>query len=99
MIDLQGNERDHEVAATLAQAWDDGFDAILMRNYTTPNGGKDQVLVVKDPAQLRSIFAKFDPKNVTSDDLLAGVIPLGPLGFGFALGRAHENEPSVSEGQ
>ena len=97
VIDLQGDERDHEVAATLAQAWDEGFDAILVRNYTTPNGGKDRVLVVRDPAQLRSIFAKFDPKNVTSDDLLAGIIPLGPLGFGVSLDREREGEDAAHE--
>lgn len=61
-VTLDGSETNQEIAATLADAWGRGYDAILFRNYTTPGGaaGKN-ILIVKDPAQLRSPAAAFDP--------------------------------------
>jgi hypothetical protein len=58
----------------LADAWDQGYDAVLLTNYPSP-GGKtgQQILVVKDPAQLRSRWAACDPRAITSADLLAGL--------------------------
>lgn len=63
-VDLDGNEKNLEVAATLADLWERGFDSALLRNYTTPDGKTGQkILVVKDPSQLRSPNAAFDPKK------------------------------------
>lgn len=44
---LEGNEGDHEIAATLAQAWDDGYTSVMLHNYTAPGvekGGKKILL-------------------------------------------------------
>lgn len=73
-LTLDGSEMNHEIAATLSSAWDAGHDAVLLKNYTTPAGEKGKnILVVKDPSQLRSPFARFDPAQRNSADLLAGV--------------------------
>lgn len=72
-IDLTGQETNHQIAATVAQAWEDGYDAVLIRNYTSPRGTIGQVVIVKDPAQLRSRFAAFDPSKILSPDLLASL--------------------------
>jgi hypothetical protein len=70
-LTLSGNETNHEVAATLAQAWDDGYTSVLFRNYTSPGGKTPRdIVVVKDPNQLRSPFAKFDPAKRDSSFLL-----------------------------
>ena len=64
---------DHEIQTTLQNAWDLGHDAVLLRNYTAPNGRVGDVLVVKDPAQLRSPSARFNPAQRDSRNLLAGI--------------------------
>lgn len=80
MVRLNGDESSREVAATLAQAWDDGYTSVLFKNYTTPGGKTPQdIVVVKDPSQLRSPFAAFDPAKKSSGDLLAGVAGTGGL--------------------
>ena len=81
VIHLQGDETNQEIAATLAQAWDDGFTSVLLRNYTT-HGGKTgmETLVVKDANQLRSPFAAFDPQKKHSSNLLAGIAGSGIAG-------------------
>jgi hypothetical protein len=56
----------------LQNAWDLGHDAVLLRNYTAPNGRVGDVLVVRDPAQLRSPSARFNPAQRDSRNLLAG---------------------------
>jgi hypothetical protein len=71
-INLQGTENLHEIAGTLAKAWDDGFTSVLINNYGTPAGPKS-ILAVKDPAQLRSPWATFDPRRKNSRDTLAGL--------------------------
>lgn len=79
VLRLTGDERDHEIAATLADAFAQGHDAVLMHNYTTPGGETGRsILFVRDPNQLRSLFAQFDPAKINSSDLLAG------LGAGIA---------------
>lgn len=75
-LTLKGTELDHEIAATLSQAWADGYTSVLLKNYTSPDGKTGQsIFVVKDPNQLRSPAAKFDPKKKNSSDLLAGILP------------------------
>ncbi len=56
-IRLSGDEMDHEIAATLANAFDAGHDAVMLKNYTLPSGKNGDVLVVKNPNQLRSLTA------------------------------------------
>lgn len=69
---LSGDELDHEIAATLFNAWDNGYDSVRLLNYTTPGGVPGQTIwVFKNPNQLRSPFARFDPANKDSSDLLA----------------------------
>lgn len=54
----------------------------LFRNHTAPDGQtKKNVLIVRDPAQLRSRFAKFDPVKINSSDLLAGLFGAGATGL------------------
>src|SRR5258708_3093529 len=52
-ITLSGDESEAEMAATISDAWDRGFDAVIMDNYKVAKGRKGSILVVKDPAQLR----------------------------------------------
>jgi hypothetical protein len=83
-LTLQGGEKNHEIAATLAQAWDDGYTSVLLKNYTSPGGKKGDILVVRDPNQLRSPYAAFDPARRDSADLLASFGGGGVLGGGAA---------------
>ena len=80
LIELDGSETNLEVAASVREAFDAGYDVIKFTNYTTPGGqtGKTMVLV-KDPAQIRSPNAAFDPAKKGSSNLLAG-------GTGAAVG-------------
>lgn len=71
-LQLSGHESEGQVAATLAHAWDQGFDAVMV---LSPNNKPR--LVVKNEAQLRSPFAAFDPAKKDSRDLLAGVAGFG----------------------
>lgn len=73
-LDLDGSESNFEIAATVQDAWDAGYDAIKFNNYTTPGGqtGRSFVLV-KNPNQIRSINAEFDPKKINSANILAGI--------------------------
>ena len=83
-INLDGHEKNHEVAATLAQAWNDGYDSIKLKNYTTPAGLKQQeVIVVRNPNQLRSVNAAFDPARISEPGLL-----LSDTGKPSAIGAA-----------
>ncbi len=62
VIELDGNEDQLEIAATVEDSWANGFDAIKFNNYTTPEGRKGaSFILVKNPEQLRSVNAQFDP--------------------------------------
>ena len=84
-IRLAGDEKNHEIAATLVNAWDQGYDAVMLENYTSPGGKTGNILVVRDPSQLRSPFAAFDPEKKQSPNLLAGFAGLGIAGAGYDL--------------
>ena len=73
VVRLSGDEKNHEIAATLAQAWDDGYDAVMLKNYTSSGGKMGDIVVVRDPSQLRSPFAAFDPEKKQSANLLGSV--------------------------
>ena len=49
------------------------YDSIKYPNNVEGKGEPSYLLL--DPSQLRSIFAKFDPRNIGSKDLLAGAVP------------------------
>jgi hypothetical protein len=83
-VHLEGDELEYDIAATIAQAWEDGFDSIVFENFSLPSGKSGSILIVKDPAQLRSPWAKFDPKKRDSADLLAGLAGGGAVVFGAA---------------
>jgi hypothetical protein len=77
-IDVRG-VGESEIRASLLKAWEEGYDSVMLKNYTSPGGRTGTVLVVKDLAQLRSPSAKFDPRKRNSSDLLAGVAGAGVL--------------------
>jgi hypothetical protein len=68
------------MAATIENAWADGYDAVIVDNFTVAKGRKGSVLIVKDPAQLRVPWAKFDPTKRNSSNLLSGFAGTGLLG-------------------
>jgi hypothetical protein len=93
---LDGTEKNFEVAATLQDAWSSGFDSVRLLNYSTPDGSSGkEVIVVREPNQLRSVNAAFDPARANSANLLASnpdnaaAVPM--------LARAFEEWPQASE--
>ena len=100
VIHLTGDESNHEVAATLAYAWDRGHDAIMLKNYTTPGGQKGKnIIFVKDESQLRSPTARFDPARKWDSDLLAGFAGLGavPAGLGAMTLQPVDHDPFAKQ--
>jgi hypothetical protein len=86
---------DHEIQASLLNAWDLGHDSVLMRNYRTPAGKIEDILVVRELAQLRDPKAKFDSAKVNSRNVMAAGAGLGlfaPLTFPLAR-TEHQSEP------
>lgn len=64
----------------------EGHDGILISRSTTDTGRPRQDYVVFDPKNIRSQFAKFDPKKADSRDILAGVGYTAFGGFGALSG-------------
>jgi hypothetical protein len=80
--DLKGASlKRHDIAANLTEAVERGHDALILRNVKMKVGRNparvSDVAIVLRPEQIRSVFAKFDPKNATSGDLLAGLAAAG----------------------
>jgi len=71
-IDLVGDEKNDEIYNTVVDAWKNGFDAIRFKNYTSPLGTKGNFFLVKNPNQIRSVAASFDPAKRGSANLMAG---------------------------
>jgi len=94
VLRLDGDETDKQIAGVLRDAWDAGHDAVLMRNYTTPDGleGKT-ILWVKDESQLRSPNANFDPAKRSSRNLLAAN-PAGSAPVGATVLGGGQDSPS-----
>lgn len=82
-LDLDGSELEPEVAGTIQDAFDAGYDSLLVRQPGVP----DKV-AVKNPNQYRSVFAKFDPAKRDSSDLLASFGLPAVLGGGAAAAAA-----------
>ena len=70
-INLSGDETNDEIFGTVVDAWKDGYDAIHFTNYTTPAGTKGSFTLIKDPAQVCSVNAAFDPAKRGSANLMA----------------------------
>ena len=81
--DFKGSAyRDQTYADLVKEAKAKGHDALILQNTYDPGAGTAKLVdvgVVFDPAQIRSKFAKFDPKNINSPDVLAAGVPLGLL--------------------
>ena len=57
----------------------EGYDSVRLQNYTMfPELGPQTIWAFRDPAQLRSRFAAFDPAKRDSSDLMAGFAAPGP---------------------
>ena len=69
-LTLTGNEAHHEVVSTLHNAFDQGYDSVMLRNYTSPGGKTGDIIIVKNANQLRSPNAVFDPAKKNSGFLL-----------------------------
>jgi hypothetical protein len=93
---LKGTETHRQIAATLSVVFERGFDAVLVKNDTSPGGRTKQgILVVKNENQLRSRFAKFDTAKRNSRDLSASIAAL--LGPGVAVRIVGESAPQGSD--
>ena len=81
--DFKGSAyRDQTYADLVKEAKAKGHDALILQNTYDPGAGTAKLIdvgVVFDPAQIRSRFAKFDPKDINSPDILAAGVPLGLL--------------------
>lgn len=86
---------DEELGARFKKfAQDEGYDGVRFKEWTDSiDGGADEVegttTAVFDPANIRSVHAKFDPAKRDSADLLAGVA--GGVGLLGALNPRQEN--------
>jgi hypothetical protein len=67
-----------DLTAKIKAAKEGGHDSAILYDIKDPNNGATHV-VPFNANQLRSIFAKFNPKDKESSDLLAGVLPLMAL--------------------
>jgi hypothetical protein len=93
-INLSGDETNDEIFGTVVDAWKDGYDAIHFTNYTTPAGTKGSFTLIKDPAQVRSVNAAFDPAKRDSANLMAGAAG-GAIGLSALrnIQRDEERQP------
>lgn len=88
-VPLPNDVTNSEVFGSVVDAWKDGRDGLLFKNYTMPSGKKgDQFILVRAPNQIRSKFAAFDPAQKDSANILASAAPvaagLGILGTGLS---------------
>jgi len=89
VIALDGSEMNHEISATLDLARQQGYDSVILKNYTAHGGKPQAVRVIFDPSNIRSVHAAFDPEKSTSSTLLAAA-PFAALG-GAGLTMAGED--------
>jgi hypothetical protein len=80
-LTLAPGDRWGDINRTIADLFAGGHDAVQLRNYRMfPELGPQSIWGFRDPNQLRSWFARFDPNKRSSDDLLAArAVP----GFNF----------------
>lgn len=91
VMDAQGAQT-HEIQASLADAWDRGHDAVMLRNYTRPGAdAPENIVVVRDKSQLRSPNAAFNPANRDSGFILGSGATDKKLGAAIGgLSQEHE---------
>jgi hypothetical protein len=86
-LTLHGDESEAQVAETLRSAFDDaGYDAVMISGQQPLRSADPYSIVLKDPANIRSRFARFDPALANSPNLLASVgawpfVGLGATGW------------------
>lgn len=74
-IALEGGETNSQIWETVLDAYKNNYDSLRFNNYTS-NGLKNQSFILaKEPSNVRSRFAAFDPKKKNSSNLLAGAAP------------------------
>ena len=79
-IRLDPKMTEMEMKGAIQDAWDTGYDAVRVTNYTMPDGTPaPDNWVFKHPSQLRVPWARFDPTRRDSSDLLAGSAVPAPL--------------------
>lgn len=94
-VDVQGATLP-EIHATLAEAWSRGHDSVMLKNYMRPGATKpEDIIVVRERAQLRDPRARFDPAKRNSDDLSASIAAL--LGPSVAVQVGGRASPQTSE--
>ena len=79
-IRLDPKMTEMEMKGAIQDAWDTGYDAVRVTNYTMQDGTPaPDNWVFKHPSQLRVPWARFDPTRRNSSDLLAGSAVPVPL--------------------
>jgi hypothetical protein len=75
ILKLKGNPTLDQLGERVAQAWRDGHDAVVVHNHFLRGGSRQRgdSLVLRNPNQLRSTQAAFDPARRNESDLLAGI--------------------------
>lgn len=96
--DFKGSAyRDQTYADLVKEAKAKGHDALILQNTYDPGAGTAKLIdvgVVFEPNQVRSKFAKFDPANINSPDLLAAGVPLGLLaGTDIDMPKKQQKKP------
>lgn len=81
------------VAITIDDAFSGGMDAVRLQDYTTPSGevGKN-IFAIKSPDQIRSRFARFDPRLAHLRHLSAGIGAGGLTMNALAPGYSPDDE-------
>ena len=78
-LTLAPGDRWGDINRTIADLFAGGHDAVQLRNYRMfPELGPQSIWGFRDPNQLRSWFAAFDPEKRGSSDLMAGLAVPGP---------------------
>lgn len=92
--DLPDGVTNVEVAGTLNDAFSSGYDGVLFRNYTTPGGSTgNEIVALPDPTNIRSRFARFDPRLSHLANMSAGIGGVAMLSQGD-----QENEEAAKRG-
>lgn len=88
--------RDVTYSELIDKARAGGHDSLILKNTYDPaykdvvSPTPEDILVVLDPSQIRSKFAKFDPKKAKSGNLSAGIAGAGVLGASALAARGSE---------
>jgi hypothetical protein len=73
VLQLEGYPTPKQLNRAIGEAWKAGHDAVVVRNHFHGMGPTGDTLVVRNPNQLRSSQAAFDPAKRNSSKLLAGI--------------------------